>query len=190
VTWQQSGQTVRLTQQTKYPEGEDIQLTIETDRQVSTAIHFRVPDWATSASVMVNGTALPVDIRPSTWATIRRIWQKGDRIDIRIPMRLRAEPIDEQHPERVAILYGPVVLVEDLRFNLGLQMQAGHHSPEDLTARLRQGENPLHFDVIDPPDQVIRSGRFYPYYAAQRDIPYRMYHDFAQNELAGRSQSG
>jgi hypothetical protein len=185
VTWQQSGQTMRLTQQTKYPESEDIQLTIETDRQVSTAIRFRVPDWATSVSVMVNGTALPVDIRPSTWATIRRIWQKGDRIDIRIPMRLRAEPIDEQHPERVAILYGPVVLVEDLRFNLGLQMQAGRHSPEDLAARLRQGENPLHFDVIDPPDQVIRSGRFYPYYAAQRDIPYRMYHDFAQNELPG-----
>jgi hypothetical protein len=185
VTWQQSGQTMRLTQQTKYPESEDIQLTIETDRQVSTAIRFRVPDWATSVSVMVNGTALPVDIRPSTWATIRRIWQKGDRIDIRIPMRLRAEPIDEQHPERVAILYGPVVLVEDLRFNLGLQMQAGHHSSEDLAARLRQGENPLHFDVIDPPDQVIRSGRFYPYYAAQRDIPYRMYHDFAQNELPG-----
>lgn len=183
VTWQQSGQTMRLRQETKYPESEDIQLTIETDRPISSAISFRVPDWATTASVRVNGSAVPVDIRPSKWATLQRTWHKGDRIEIRIPMRLRAEAIDEQHPERVAILYGPVVLVEDLRFNLGLQMQAGHHSPEDLAARLRQGKNPLQFDVIDPPDQVIRSGRFYPYYAAQRDIPYRMYHDFSQNEL-------
>src|SRR5260370_4478872 len=86
VTWQQSGQTMRLTQQTKYPESEDIHLTIETDRQVFTAIRFRVPDWAMRVSVMVDGTALPVDIRPSTWATIRRICQKGDRIDIRIPI--------------------------------------------------------------------------------------------------------
>jgi hypothetical protein len=46
-------------------------------------------------------------------------------VDIRIPMKLRAEPVDKEHPNRVSILYGPVVLVEDLRFNRGLQMPAG-----------------------------------------------------------------
>jgi hypothetical protein len=100
-------------------------------------------------------------------------------------MRLRAEAVDKEHPDRVAILYGPVVLVEDLRFNLGLQLPPGHHRPEDLAARLRAEANfPLGFQVVDPPGQAIRSGRFYPYYDSPPGIPYRMYHDFTRNELA------
>jgi DUF1680 family protein len=185
VTWRQSGQLVRLTQETKYPESEEIQLRIDTEIPVSASIRFRVPDWANTATVEVNGAAVSVDIRPSTWAAVSRTWRNGDRITIRVPMRLRAEAVDKQHPDRVAILYGPVALVEDLRFNLGLQLPPGHHAPEDLAARLRpEAGNPLGFEVADPPGQAIRSGRFYPYYDSPPGIPYRMYHDFTRNELA------
>ena len=185
VTWRQSGQPVKLTQETNYPESEEIHLRIDTGIPVSTSLRFRVPDWANTATVQVNGAAVPVDIRPSTWATVSRTWQSGDRIVLRVPMRLRAEAVDKEHPDRVAILYGPVVLVEDLRFNLGLQLPPGHHRPEDLAARLRAEANfPLGFQVVDPPGQAIRSGRFYPYYDSPPGIPYRMYHDFTRNELA------
>ena len=71
-----------------------------------------MPDWANTATVEVNGAAVSVDIRPSTWAAVSRTWRNGDRITIRVPLRLRAEAVDKQHPDRVAILYGPVALVE------------------------------------------------------------------------------
>jgi hypothetical protein len=116
---------------------------------------------------------------------LSRTWQNGDRIAIRIPMQLRAEPVDRDHPDRLAILYGPVVLVEDLRFNLGLQMPPGRHQHADLAARLRpEAGHPLSFQVVDPPGQAIHSGRFYPYYEAPANLPYRMYHDFTHSELA------
>jgi len=185
VTWQQAGQSVKLTQETKYPENEETHLRLETGGPVTASIRFRVPEWANAASVQVNGAPVALEIRPSTWATLARTWQSGDRIDIRVPMHLRAEAIDKQHPDRVAILYGPVVLVEDLRFNLGLQMPPGHHKPEDLAARLRPEDgHPLSFQVVDPPDQAIHSGRFFPYYEAVANLPYRMYHDFTRSELA------
>jgi DUF1680 family protein len=185
VTWRQSGQPVKLTQETKYPESEEIHWRIDTEIPVSASIRFRVPDWADTATVEVNGAAVSVDIRPSTWAAVSRTWHNGDRIVIRVPMRLRAEAVDKEHPDRVAILYGPVVLVEDLRFNLGLQLPPGRHRPEDLARRLRaESGDPLVFQVVDPPGQAIRSGRFYPYYDSPPAIPYRMYHDFTRNELA------
>ncbi len=138
-----------------------------------------MPEWASTVSVSVNDAAIPIEARASTWAAIERTWRDGDTVEIRIPMSLRAEAVDGEHPDRVAILYGPVVLVEDLRFNLGLRMQPGRHGFEELTACLQASEQPLHFQVVDPPGQVVHSGAFYPYWEAKRDIPYRMYQDFS-----------
>lgn len=185
VSWTQSGQVVKLTQETEFPEKGETRLRIETAEPVTAAVRFRVPDWATGMSVQVNGEPITVNARPSAWATVERVWRNGDRIVVRVPMELRAEAVDAQHPDRVAILYGPVVLVEDLRFNLGLQMAPGRHGPAELGARLRpEAGHPLRFEVVDPPGQVVHSGRFFPYYDAPADLPYRMYHDFARSELA------
>jgi DUF1680 family protein len=185
VSWTQGGQQVKLTQETEYPVKGESRLRIETAAPITAAICFRVPDWATEMSVEVNGEPVKVAVRPSSWASIERRWQNGDRVTVRIRLELRAEAVDTQHPDRVAILYGPVVLVEDLRFNLGLQMQPGHHAPADLSARLRpEADRPLQFEVLDPPGQVVRSGRFFPYYEAPAGLPYRMYHDFSRSEPA------
>lgn len=36
--------------------------------------------------------------------------EKGDRIEVDLPMKLRLEAIDPQHPQTVALLCGPLVL--------------------------------------------------------------------------------
>ena len=61
----------------------------------------------------VNGAAQNIACQPGTWAVISRTWAPGDRVTIQIPMQLALAPIDEQHPRRVALTYGPVVLVRD-----------------------------------------------------------------------------
>ena len=40
-----------------------------------------------------------------------RTWRVGDRVDLTLPRRLRLEPIDPQHPDTVALLCGPLVLL-------------------------------------------------------------------------------
>jgi DUF1680 family protein len=44
------------------------------------------------------------------FATVSRAWQNGDRIEIDLPMKLRLEAVDPQHPQTVALLCGPLVL--------------------------------------------------------------------------------
>jgi uncharacterized protein len=185
VSWTQGGQQLKLTQESEFSETGEAHLRLETAGPVTAQIRFRVPDWARTATVQVNGEPVTVNARPSSWAAIGRRWQNGDRVTVRIPLELRAEPVDAQHPDRAAIMYGPTVLVEDLRFNLGLQMAPGRHTPADLAARLRpEAGHPLRFEVLDPPGQVVRSGRFFPYSTAPANLPYRMYHDFTRSELA------
>jgi hypothetical protein len=68
-----------------------------------------VPGWSNGLTVKVNGQAQLVDSIPGQWATVNREWRPGDGVEIAIPLRFRRVPIDEQHPDRIAIVRGPVV---------------------------------------------------------------------------------
>jgi uncharacterized protein len=45
--------------------------------------------------------------------SVDRDWRSGDVVVITLPMALREVPVDRQHPDRAAIMYGPVVLAQD-----------------------------------------------------------------------------
>jgi hypothetical protein len=45
-----------------------------------------------------------------SFASVRRQWKNGDRIELELPLTKRLEAIDAQHPETVALLVGPIVL--------------------------------------------------------------------------------
>jgi DUF1680 family protein len=111
VTWHKGGEEIRLKQETLYPESGSSLLTVATVRPAAFALKFRVPGWSQGLSVEINGEPFPTAARPRTWAVVERTWHAGDRVKIRIPMRLAFSPIDQQHPNRVALTYGPVVLV-------------------------------------------------------------------------------
>jgi uncharacterized protein len=113
ASWRQGGQTIRLRQETRYPESESSRVSLEMERPESFALRFRMPGWASGAALALNGTPLAVPTQPGSWATIERTWSPGDQVTIRIGMSLRLEPVDAQHPDRAAILYGPVVLAQD-----------------------------------------------------------------------------
>jgi hypothetical protein len=49
-------------------------------------------------------------MRPGRFATIAREWRNGDRIHLIIDRTLRGEPVDAQHPARVAMMQGPLAL--------------------------------------------------------------------------------
>ena len=41
---------------------------------------------------------------------LQRTWKDGDRVEIEFEMTTRLEAIDEQFPNRVALMYGPLAL--------------------------------------------------------------------------------
>jgi DUF1680 family protein len=173
VTWQQDGEMVRLRQETRYPEAETTELTLQMARPMRFALRLRVPGWGDGIDVRLNDAPLTVDGAPGTWATIEREWQPGDRVSARFPMSLRMVPVDRQHPRRVAIMVGPVVLGQDeacCRRPLALAPGA------ELGSRLVREAEGLRFRILDTAPE--RHARFLqPFYDFPAFWPYWVYFD-------------
>jgi hypothetical protein len=173
VTWQRPEGEVKATLQTTYPETETATLRLDMKQSAHFALRFRVPAWTRNASVTVNGAAAAVDCKPGTWAEIVRTWQPADRVEIRIPLSLRMEPVDRQHPRRVAVVHGPVVLVmDDWVFETIPRLP----EPPDVEKWLVADDAPGVFRLA-PPDGTRVQAKFRPFYAVGEVTPYRMYHD-------------
>jgi DUF1680 family protein len=110
VRWTHDGTKVSLTQRSEYPFESAVKFDITVSRTTEFAIHLRIPAWAEGASIFVNGKTVPASGAAGKFATVRRTWRNGDRIEMDLPMRLRLEAIDAKHPQTVALLCGPLVL--------------------------------------------------------------------------------
>ena len=111
VVWHGRGSApVTLTQTGGYPLAGNVAMRIAVSRPTTMALRLRIPAWAGAATrIAVNGRAVS-GITPGRFAAIRREWRDGDRIDLLIDRPLRAEPVDAQHPARVAMMQGPLAL--------------------------------------------------------------------------------
>lgn len=110
LRWQHCGAEFSLSQSGAYPLGDSIAFEINTSRPTSYAIRLRIPAWAQNPSISVNGTRLAQSVRAGSFATVRREWKTGDRIELKLPGKLELKAIDATHPDTVALCYGPLVL--------------------------------------------------------------------------------
>jgi uncharacterized protein len=100
-----------LTQKTKYPFDNKIQIEVSASQSKDYTLYVRIPRWATPDPVLsVNGTRVSGPAQPGTYAAIKRTWKDGDRVELELPMPLRLETIDPNHPKLVALMQGPLVL--------------------------------------------------------------------------------
>ncbi len=165
VAWNQNGTDVVVEQETSFPESETTLLTVRPKRPTTFDLRFRVPGWARGAVAEVNGKPEPVAATPGSWATIRRRWTPGDRVALRLPMALALVPVDPQHPKRVAVTWGPVVLVRDE----SPRLTPSGADPSAWIARRGAG---LEFSAGSQPQ-----GSFRPFYQVGAGVPYDMYFD-------------
>jgi DUF1680 family protein len=110
LKWNQDGAQVVLTQETDYPFGSLVRFTVKTATARDFVLNFRIPAWATGASISVNGRRLREPITPGTFAAVGRKWTPGDVVELNLPMSLRFEPIDLRHAQTGALCVGPLVL--------------------------------------------------------------------------------
>ncbi|MGO8700032.1 MAG: beta-L-arabinofuranosidase domain-containing protein [Limisphaerales bacterium] len=168
VTWKTNGAEVKLIQETNYPEEDTVRLKLELSRPAQFPLKFRVPGWSRGVYVKVNGTLQNTPTVAGTWAVLLRLWYSGDQVEIRIPLLFRRQPIDAQHPNRVALLRGPLVLVQDLAANASQNIP----NDEDLGSWLAPSGRPGVFHANSP-----IAAEFTGYYLLGESQPYRMYFD-------------
>jgi DUF1680 family protein len=108
---EQNGARIKLTQATDFPAGETISIRIDSDIPQLWTLRLRIPGWLEQpARITINGAAVAPG-RPGTFAAVRRRWKGGDVVELRLPQEFRGEPIDDLHPDVVAIMRGPLMLV-------------------------------------------------------------------------------
>jgi len=102
---------IKLAQTTNYPWDGAISVTVDAAPVGEVSLNLRIPGWADSATVAINGEdAGPAT--PGTYATLKRCWQAGDTVTLDIPMRPRlmmAHPEVEEAHNQVAVMRGPIV---------------------------------------------------------------------------------
>ena len=111
VSWSQNGTSCALTQITQYPTASTTQLDFELPHPESFTVYVRIPEWAgAKSSLSVNGNLTDSKLVPGGFLALQRTWKNGDRVEVEFEMQMRLEAIDEQYPNRVALMHGPIAL--------------------------------------------------------------------------------
>ncbi len=112
LDWAEKG--FRLRQETRFPAEPSTALIVTAARPAEMAIRLRIPGWLASAPrVRLNGRVLDASSSPGSYLVLQRSWRAGDRLDLDLPMELRAQPMPDD-PAMQSFLYGPLVLAGDL----------------------------------------------------------------------------
>jgi len=112
VQWTDGGDKYGLRQETKYPFENKVQIQVAASAPKEFTVYVRIPEWASPNPVlMVNGKRVSTEVQPGTFSSVRNTWKDGDRIELELPMPLRLEQVDANHPNIVALMQGPLVLM-------------------------------------------------------------------------------
>ena len=120
--------TVSLQLDANYPWEGNVKITVNPVKKVAYALHVRIPGWAENTPVpgrlyqFTDSTSANIEIllngKPATYrrkkgyAVIDRTWQKGDVVDVKLPMPVRqvaARGEVKADQDRVALQRGPLV---------------------------------------------------------------------------------
>lgn len=111
VTWTDGSAKHGLTQQTKYPFENTVQIKVSASQPLEYTLYVRIPAWAERGTVLsVNGSRMTDGVEHGTFAAVRRTWKDGDRVELELPLPLSLEQVDPEHPDQMALLRGPLVL--------------------------------------------------------------------------------
>jgi DUF1680 family protein len=81
---------IAIKQETSYPFGGDIRITLQLGKRSSFPLFFRIPDWADSVSLSIDGKAVDCsEAQAGDFFRIERAWGKHTGIEIRFPFRTR-----------------------------------------------------------------------------------------------------
>ncbi|MBK5269540.1 MAG: glycoside hydrolase family 127 protein [Bacteroidia bacterium] len=108
LNWKERG--IKIRQETNFPYEEKTSLTV-TEGRSHFKLMIRYPSWVNDGAlkILVNGKAVTFNARPSTFIAIDRTWNKGDVINVVLPMHNTIEHMPNV-PEYIAIMHGPILL--------------------------------------------------------------------------------
>ena len=108
VSWQRPSGTIEVEQVTNYPAENTSRIAIRSGGKFT--LKVRIPAWTPGVTIRINGSSV-TPVMAGQYSVIERLWKEGDTVNILVKQPLRILPIDESHPEIVALLRGAVMYV-------------------------------------------------------------------------------
>jgi hypothetical protein len=110
INWMQNSVACALSIETGYPFAAGVTMTLRLPSPQLFTLNLRIPAWAQEPSLLINGKREPTP-QGGQFAAIRREWHSADRVELELPDTRRLESVDAAHPDTVALLAGPLVLM-------------------------------------------------------------------------------
>ncbi|TDD29647.1 transcriptional initiation protein Tat [Kribbella turkmenica] len=101
------GAEVEIRQDTEYPFGDQVKLTVTAPRPTRFPLYLRIPGWADDATVRVGGKPLPIRCEPGGWVKVDRAWSSGEHLSLHLPMRVSVRRWKDNH-DSVSVDRGPL----------------------------------------------------------------------------------
>lgn len=112
LNWKTRDATVKL--ETEFPYDNKVSVSVGLKKSQVFSIFIRQPAWAKGGiNVTVNGKSVKIARNASGYAEINQKWKDNDKIEITLPMDIHTESMPD-NANRIAFLYGPIVLAADL----------------------------------------------------------------------------
>lgn len=89
VSTKLKGVDVTVSESTEYPFRDKIALTVSPSSPVRFPLYLRIPEWTSAPSIVAGGQKVE-GLQPGSYHRLEREWRKGDRVEITLPMPLRA----------------------------------------------------------------------------------------------------
>jgi uncharacterized protein len=105
------GDGVTLIQSSDYPWGGKIRIDVVPRSPVRFSLRLRVPEWAKSHTVSVNGVST-TSAPTKGWVTLTRHWKAGDAVELDLPMtidRVTMPPRFKEYQDLAALRRGPII---------------------------------------------------------------------------------
>lgn len=107
ITTEINGQTISIVQETDYPFRDTISFQVKTEKPLKFPLALRIPGWCGDASISVNGKVATLESKAGTFAIVDREFRDGDKIVLRLPMRVQLK--DWFAGSAVSVERGPLV---------------------------------------------------------------------------------
>jgi DUF1680 family protein len=98
--------------ETQYPWAGIVRLEVEEAPASPYTLALRIPSWCRRTTLLVNDEPVPGDVHAGSYAEVRRTWQVGDAVELRLAVPARRVPGLPQVAAtagRVALARGPLV---------------------------------------------------------------------------------
>lgn len=148
------GKTV-IEQKNRFPDEEVTTITVKPGRSAEFTIRIRIPEWTEGkAEIAINGEQTEGNMKNGYFGITRK-WRKGDRIDVRLPMSLRAVSLPDKS-SNWSFMYGPVVLAAETGKEDMLGMYADDSRNGHIAAGRKIGLDDMPV-IIGSPEKVLEN---------------------------------